>query len=149
MFNYSQIDDKNWLYFLMKKITPNTPCPCGSHVKYKKCCAKYHKGALPKTALELMKSRYTAYAVGDASYIIKTTHPNNSDYSDDIKSWKSSIELFSKETEFLALEIVEFIDGEEEAFVTFKAKLSSGDMVEKSRFLKVDNRWLYENGEFS
>ena len=133
----------------MKKITPNSPCPCGSHVKYKKCCAMYHKGALPKTALELMKSRYVAYAVGDASYIIKTTHFNNSDYTDDIKAWKSSIELFSKETEFLGLEVLEFIDGVEEAFVTFKAKLSSGDMVEKSRFLKVEGRWLYENGEFS
>ena len=133
----------------MKKITPNSPCPCGSRVKYKKCCAIYHKGALPKTALELMKSRYVAYAVGDASYIIKTTHPNNSDHTDDIKSWKSSIELFSKETEFLGLEVLEFIDGEVEAFVTFKAKLSSGDMVEKSRFLKVDGMWLYESGVLS
>jgi len=133
----------------MKKITPNSPCPCGSRVKYKKCCAIYHKGALPKTALELMKSRYVAYAVGDASYIIKTTHPNNPDHTDDIKAWKSSIELFSKETEFLGLEVLEFIDGVEEAFVTFKAKLSSGDMLEKSRFLKVGSRWLYESGEFS
>ncbi len=133
----------------MKKITPNTPCPCGSYVKYKKCCAIYHKGALPKTALELMKSRYTAYAVGDASYIMKTTHLNNPDYTENVKAWKASIELFSKETEFLGLEIVEFIDGEEEAFVTFKAKLSSGDMVEKSRFLKVSNFWLYESGTFS
>lgn len=39
-----------------------------------------------------------------------------------------------------------YIDGEEEAFVSFKAKLSSGDMVEKSRFLKLENRWLYESG---
>jgi SEC-C motif-containing protein len=132
----------------MKNITPNTFCPCGSHVKYKKCCAKYHKGALPKTALELMKSRYVAYAMGDASYIIKTTHPNNPDFTDDIKTWKNSIELFSKETEFLGLEIVEFIDGEEEAFVTFKAKLSSGDMLEKSRFLKHSARWVYESAIF-
>ncbi len=130
----------------MKKTTPNTPCPCGSRIKYKKCCAIYHKGALAKTALELMKSRYVAYAVGDASYIIKTTHPNNPDYSEDTKSWKESIELFSNKTEFLGLEIVEFIDGEEEAFVTFKAKLSSGDMEEKSRFLKVNGRWFYESG---
>jgi len=108
----------------------------------------YHKGALPKTALELMKSRYVAYAVGDASYIIKTTHPNNPDHTDDLKSWRASIELFSKETEFLSLEILEFIEGVEEAFVTFKAKLSSSDMVEKSRFLKVNGRWLYESAIF-
>lgn len=132
----------------MKKRSLNTLCPCGSRIKYKKCCAIYHKGALPKTALLLMKSRYSAYAVGDSNYIIKTTHPHNSDYTTDTKSWKESIDMFCRETEFLGLEILEFIDGVDEAFVTFKAQLSSGDMVEKSRFLKVEGRWLYERGEF-
>jgi len=78
---------------------------------------------------------------------MNTTHPNNSDYSTNIEEWKKSIELFSQTTEFLKLEILEFIDGENEAFVTFNAKLSSGEMLEKSRFLKEDNRWFYESGE--
>jgi len=95
-----------------------------------------------------MKSRYSAYAVGDANYIIRTTHPNNCDYSTDIDKWKSEIKEFCKNTEFKRLEILEFIDGEDEAFVTFKAYLNNGYMVEKSRFLKVDNRWLYVDGEF-
>ena len=64
----------------MKRISPNTLCPCGSKTKYKKCCAIYHKGAVPKTALLLMKSRYSAYAVNNSAYIVKTTHPNNPDY---------------------------------------------------------------------
>ena len=130
----------------MKKITPNTLCPCGSKVKYKKCCSKYHKGALAPTALLLMKSRYSAYAVGNSAYIVKTTHPDNNDFSENVKEWKKSIDAFSLHTEFLGLEILEFIEGEEEAFVLFKAKLSSGDMVEKSRFLKVKGMWLYESG---
>lgn len=96
-----------------------------------------------------MKSRYSAYAVGESTYIIKTTHENNAQYMEDTKGWRESIDLFCKETAFQGLEILEFIDGEEEAFVTFKAKLSSGEMVEKSRFLKVDGMWLYENGEIS
>jgi len=131
----------------MKKISPNSSCPCGSKRKYKKCCQIYHKGALAPTALALMKSRYSAYVVGNASYIIKTTHPNNVDFTTDVKEWKESIESFSKGTLFLGLEILESIDGNSEAFVTFRAKLSMGDMVEKSHFLKVDNRWLYESGE--
>jgi SEC-C motif-containing protein len=129
----------------MKKTSPNIPCPCGSNIKYKKCCQIYHKGAKPKTAFLLMKSRYCAFVVGDSSYIVKTTHENNSD----IKNWKEGIKIFTSSTEFLGLEILEFIDGEEEAFVTFKVFLSSGDMTEKSRFLKVDGRWLYESGEIS
>ena len=133
----------------MKKTSPNSPCPCGSKNKYKKCCLIFHKGAKPKTALLLMKSRYSAYAVGNATYIVNTTHKNNSDHIEDIKAWKESIKIFCKNTEFLDLEILDFVEGEEEAFVTFRASLSSGDMTEKSRFLKVDNRWLYENGIIS
>ncbi len=132
----------------MKKTTTNTPCPCGSKKKYKKCCQPYHKGAKAKTALLLMKSRYSAYAVSNSNYIVKTTHPNNPDFSDNIKAWKESIESFCQATEFLGLEILEFVDSEKEAFVTFKARLSSGDMVEKSRFLKEGGEWLYESGEF-
>ena len=133
----------------MKKISSNTSCPCGSGVKYKKCCLVYHKGAVAKTAELLMRSRYSAYAVNNASYIIKTTHPNNSDYTIDTKTWKESIEAFSKTTDFLSLNILEFIDGEEEAFVTFKAILSSGEMLEKSCFFRVNDSWLYESGEIS
>ena len=132
----------------MKKTSPNSPCPCGSKKKYKKCCQPYHKGAKAKTALLLMKSRYSAYAVGESNYIVKTTHPNNPDFTDNIKAWRESIKSFSEVTDFLGLEILEFVDGENEAFVTFKALLSSGEMVERSRFLKEGGEWLYERGEF-
>jgi SEC-C motif-containing protein len=130
------------------KLSPNVPCPCGSGSKYKKCCAKYHKGALAPDALLLMKSRYCAYALGNSRYIIKTTHPDNPDYSDDIKTWNESILNFSRQTNFLSLEIIEFLEGEKEAFVTFTARLSSGDLKEKSRFLKLRDRWLYIDGEY-
>ena len=130
------------------KLSPNVPCPCGSGSKYKKCCAKYHKGALAPDALLLMKSRYCAYALGNSRYIIKTTHPDNPDYSDDIKTWNESILNFSRQTNFLSLEIIEFLEGEKEAFITFTARLSSGDLKEKSRFLKLRDRWLYIDGEY-
>ena len=118
----------------MANFSPNLPCPCpcGSGKKYKKCCASYHKGAIPKNALLLMKSRYSAYALGNSGYIIKTTHPDNSDFSEDTKTWNRSIDLFCRQTLFQDLEILEWIDGEEEAFVTFKASLSTGVLMEKS-----------------
>ena len=133
----------------MKKVSPNSPCPCGSQNKYKKCCQVYHKGAKPKTALLLMKSRYSAYAVSNGSYIVKTTHSNNADYTSHTKEWEEIIVTFCKSTEFLGLEILEFKEFAKEAFVTFKAKLSTGDMTEQSRFLKVDDMWLYESGIIS
>ena len=34
------------------------------------------------------------------------------------------------------MEIIDFIDGEKEAFVTFKASFNGGFQIEKSKFLK-------------
>jgi len=33
--------------------------------------------------------------------------------------------------------------------VTFEARLDSGILKEKSQFLKVDGKWLYESGDFT
>ena len=130
----------------MSKISINALCPCGSGNKYKKCCRIYHQGTKAPDALTLMKTRYSAYAVKEYAYIIKTTHPENPDYSIETQTWKTSILAFSKTTEFLGLEIIEFTDGPNEAFVTFTAHLSGGTLNEKSRFLKTDGKWLYVDG---
>jgi SEC-C motif-containing protein len=131
----------------------NETCPCGSSKKYKKCCKPFHdKITLPKTALELMKSRYSAFAVSNSDYIIFTTHQDNPDFSKDLKSWIRDIQQFSKNTKFEKLDILEFIDGEVESFVTFKATMFQNEnditFIEKSRFLKVDGMWLYVDGKF-
>ena len=50
------------------------------------------------------------------------------------------------------MEILDFIDEEIESFVTFRATLFQKDIdvsfIEKSRFLKEGNNWLYVDGEF-
>ena len=128
------------------KVSPNIPCPCGSGQKYKKCCRRFHKGALAPDALTLMKSRYSAYAVGYARYIIETTHETCPEYDKDQKKWKEEILAFSRHTRFEKLEIVAYDAGEKEAFVHFKAHLSSGVLEEKSRFVKENGRWYYKEG---
>jgi len=126
------------------KISKNSKCPCGSGKKYKECCFKYHKGTNAKNALELMKSRYSAYVVGDASYIIKTTHKSSPHFEKDKKRWIESIKDFSK-SNFKKLEIIEFIDGEKEAYVEFKVYIDDYIMQEKSLFIKED-KWYYIKG---
>lgn len=132
------------------KISVNSPCPCGSNKKFKKCCKIFHNGVKANTALELMKSRYSAYVIGDSNYIMKTTHEENQDFSDDIESWSESIKDFSKNSIFNGLVILDFIDGENEAFVTFKALLTQHgndvSFVEKSKFYKINGVWLYHSG---
>jgi len=130
----------------VKKISINSPCPCGSRDKYKKCCQKFHKGALVPNPLLLMKSRYSAYAMGNSKYIIYTTHPNSSEYMEDKINWQNSILEFCKNTQFISLEILEYIPPKNNiAYVTFKASFENDSMIEKSRFLFENGRWLYEN----
>jgi len=128
---------------MSKKYSPNSLCPCGSSKKYKKCCAIFHKGKNALSALELMKSRFSAFAIGEIDYIIKTA-TNQNDYND--------LESFSKECDFKKLEILEFIDSQTKAYVTFKATIfcnnHDNSFIEKSTFIKKDDRWLYESGEF-
>ena len=130
------------------KISSNALCPCHSGKKYKQCCQPYHRGILPSTAEKLMRSRYSAFALGLAKYIMATTHPNNSDYTEETERWRKSILNFSQTTRFLGLKIGEFSDGKEEAFVRFEAILDGGSLCEKSRFLNVEGKWLYESGTF-
>lgn len=130
----------------------HSACPCGSGKSYIKCCKVFHDGESPKTALELMKSRYSAFVVGNVNYIINTTHEDNIEYSNDKSKWKEDIQNVVDSTDFNSLKIVEFIDGEDEAYVTFKLGLKQKGLdvsfTEKSKFLKIDGKWLYRSGEF-
>lgn len=134
------------------KITNTSPCPCGSLTKYKKCCKIFHNGKTCKSSLELMKSRYCAFSVKEYSYIIKTTHILNSDYTSHMEEWKDSILEFCNTTSFKSLEILDYEEGIEVSFVTFKANLSQNNQdvsfTEKSRFEKVNGLWLYHSGVF-
>jgi len=50
-------------------------CPCGSSKEYAKCCEPFIKGkSKAPTAEALMRSRYTAFAVGELDYVLQTHH---------------------------------------------------------------------------
>jgi len=120
-------------------------CPCGSGLSYKKCCQPFHKNrAKPKNALLLMRSRYSAYVLEKVRYIIKTTDSKNPEYSN---LDETSIKEFCQ-SKFKKLEIIEFIDGDEEAFVEFKAYIDDYVLHEKSKFIKNGYEWRYLKGEF-
>ncbi len=83
-------------------------------------------------------------------YIMETTHPDNPSRQDDLKAWRKELLDFSNHTRFVLLEINEFIDGDQQAFVTFTANLhQSGEALaftEKSTFEKSGERWMYRDG---
>ena len=56
-------------------------CPCGNGL-YRKCCGRFHplfageNVVLPKNVELLMRSRYSAFALGMADYLLDTWHPS-------------------------------------------------------------------------
>jgi SEC-C motif-containing protein len=106
----------------------------------------------PSHAVALMRSRYSAYALGLAEYIIETTHPDHAYMNLKPWEWREKILHFSQETEFLDLEILAFEEQEEKAYVTFTASLAQqgkdASYTEKSLFELRDGVWLYKEAEF-
>jgi len=50
-------------------------CPCGTGLSYAECCGRLHEGTVSAaTAEQLMRSRYSAFAVGDPAYLLTTWH---------------------------------------------------------------------------
>lgn len=128
-----------------------TRCFCCSGKGYEECCGAFHKGTLTENALQLMRSRYSAYAMNNADYIIATTHPANPQYSDNLFNWKRGIlKRFSKDTVFKQLDIHDFQEVGSMATVTFTAHILEGDrddtFTEKSIFQKIQDKWYYLSG---
>ncbi|MER5910584.1 YchJ family metal-binding protein [Streptomyces sp. NPDC001982] len=118
------------------------PCPCGLPESYDKCCGQYHTGdAAAPTAEALMRSRYSAFVVGDAGYLLRTWHP---------RTRPARLEL-DPGMRWTGLEIEDARDGS--AFhsagsVTFRASYRGGSLHERSRFERVGGAWVYVDGEF-
>jgi len=126
-------------------------CPCGSGESYELCCGKYHTGkSVPETAEQLMRSRYSAYVMKLADYIVDTTHPKK-------RQPMLRDELLSnfENVQWIRLEIVRTSLGkahDKTGKVEFKAFYIAGgtDQVlhELSRFKKHSGRWFYFDGVF-
>lgn len=97
-----------------------------------------------------MRSRYSAFALGLASYVIDTTHPEGTSAEPDRAAWERSILEFARATDFVGLEVMDSSAGEAEGEVTFRARLTQGardvSFTERSRFLLESGRWSYHSG---
>ena len=125
-------------------------CPCHSGKKYEKCCEIFHKSIEIATPVELMRSRYSAYALSLPSYIMKTTYLKSPHFVNNSKKWQTSILEFCNTTDFVGLEILSSSLDKDLALVTFFANLKQNGLdssfTEKSTFRLVESTWLYDDG---
>lgn len=117
------------------------PCPCGLPADYNDCCGRFHRGdAAAPTAERLMRSRYSAFAVGDANYLLRTWHPTTR---------PAHLDLDNR-TQWIGLDVLATTEGS--AFhstgtVAFRAHYREGrktaTLNENSRFVAENGHWLY------
>lgn len=125
-------------------------CPCTSKKPFDQCCAPYLSGKrLPETAEKLMRSRFTAYALGKVAYLAETTAAAEREKIDleDLRSYCQTISCIS-------LKIVKTEAGkaeDERGTVLFHASLQMGGKRvlhrELSRFVKEAGAWKYVDGD--
>ncbi len=94
-----------------------------------------------------MRSRYTAFVLHQAEYLIKTWHP-----SCEAHTFRQHIEAGFANTHWLGLTVFEQAEGENdnEGYVSFVARFQeqgkNGAIIERSRFLKENGQWYYIDG---
>ncbi|WP_293695138.1 YchJ family metal-binding protein [uncultured Agrococcus sp.] len=119
-------------------------CPCGAGLTFGECCRPVHAGERDApTAESLMRSRFTAFAVGDETYLLSSWHPSSRPANVGIEPG----------IRWLRLDIVETVaggpfdrDGVVEFVAHYRSSEGPGRLRERSRFVR-DRAWLYVGGE--
>ncbi|WBU38780.1 YchJ family protein [Homoserinibacter sp. YIM 151385] len=122
----------------------HSPCPCGSGDPSASCCGPILEGAPAPTAERLMRSRFTAFALGDRAHLLRSWHP---------ATRPAELELDAA-TRWRRLQIVDAVgggEGDAEGVVEFRASYRDGEgaglLHERSRFARHEGRWVYLDGE--
>ncbi|HEY5780265.1 MAG TPA: YchJ family metal-binding protein, partial [Lysobacter sp.] len=121
-----------------------TACPCQSDRPYAECCGRLHAGGVAYTAEALMRSRYSAYALGHVDYLMATWHPDTRPAELDLGDAATTL--------WLGLEVKRHaVTGADSAIVEFVARYRTGGtpavrLHEISRFVREEGRWYYVDG---
>jgi SEC-C motif-containing protein len=115
-------------------------CPCGLGDDYELCCGRFHAGVPAPTAESLMRSRYSAFAVGDAGYLLRTWHPSGRPRNLSLDPALRWTRLAVLETHagglFDATGTVQFR-------ATYVQQGKRGVLAETSKFVRQDRHWTY------
>ncbi len=125
-------------------------CPCGSGADYPECCEPIIRGERQAgTPEEVMRARYSAYAMKETEYLLSSLDPEKRQDHD-----AESTRQWAENAEWHGLEIINTEGGgpeDEEGDVEFRATFTyKGDREthhELAHFRKDNDTWYYLEGE--
>jgi len=120
-------------------------CPCDSGNPFRLCCGPLLARLSPATSAEaLMRSRYTAYVLGNIDYLLSSWDPNTR---------PDNIQLDASQ-KWLGLKIRKTVNGsihdnsgEVEFVARYKIAGRGYRLHENSHFSKTSGQWLYVDGD--
>nr|WP_157226691.1 YchJ family metal-binding protein [Gordonia soli] len=127
------------------EVAADERCPYTSGLTHGECCRPFliSERAAP-TARALMRSRFTAFAIGDASYLRETWHadtrPDRIDLDPSMRWYRLDIESASGGTPFERTGEVVFT-------AHYRVDGTRGTLHERSRFVRDAGRWYYVDGD--
>jgi SEC-C motif-containing protein len=121
-------------------------CPCGSGAARGLCCGPYLDGdAVAPTAEALMRSRYSAFVEGRRDYLLQTwaedTRPETLEFEPGQRWLGLSIRATSAGGAADDVGEVEFV-------ARSRIEGRGQRLHERSRFRRVNGRWVYVDGTF-
>ena len=120
-------------------------CPCESGLVYVGCCGELHSGrVLAHSALQLMRSRYSAFALGNADYLIESWHPDTRPASlviDESQRW------IGLKIKTVSLGGTDEDEGSVEFVARYKVQGKAYRLHENGRFPRLSGRWYYLDGK--
>jgi SEC-C motif domain protein len=128
-----------------QSVSKPLACPCGKG-KYASCCEQFHIGqALAPTAEALMRSRYSAYALGLSEYVLYTWHSTT-------RPARLDLQQELTQGRWLGLAVNQHSPQGDKAEVEFvaryKPKLGPASRLhERSRFVRENGQWFYVDGD--
>jgi SEC-C motif-containing protein len=117
-----------------------TTCPCGLPQPYDACCGRFHRGEAAPSAELLMRARYSAFALGDETYLLDSWH----------SSTRPKRLALDPAQRWVGLTVSTTTGGglfDAEGTVAFEARYERGSrrssVQENSRFSREDGAWRY------
>lgn len=117
-------------------------CPCSPQKLFADCCEPFLLGQKQvATPVELMQSRFSAYAERKEQYVLQTWHPSS----------RPETVNMQQMPQWIGLQIVSKSSVGNRGTVEFKATYSTkegiGVLHETSSFIRENNQWFYVDGK--